>query len=110
MKESMNTTSTSGSEEYLRGAWQAWHKKGQRCPKGTVPIRRSKLQDVLRANSLYDFGKKRHRRGGVPLAGQRSNAPDVVSGNGHEVCIFVCRPSSKNCHYVICCIVDKDRV
>lgn len=84
MKESMNTTSSSGSEGYLSGAWQAWHQKGQRCPKGTVPIRRSKLHDVLRANSLYDFGKKRHRRGGVPLAGQRSNAPDVVSGNGHE--------------------------
>ncbi|XAR65814.1 hypothetical protein NMG60_11011764 [Bertholletia excelsa] len=60
---------------------QMWHQKGQRCPKGTVPIRRSTVHDVLRAKSLYDFGKK--RRSSLPLA-RRVDAPDVVSGNGHE--------------------------
>ncbi|CAK9137727.1 unnamed protein product [Ilex paraguariensis] len=65
----------------LRGAaWQTWHENGQRCPKGTVPIRRSSVHDVLRAKSLYDFGKK-HRP--IQLA-RRTDAPDVVSGNGHE--------------------------
>lgn len=64
------------------GDWQLWHQNGERCPIGTVPIRRSKVHDVLRAKSLYDFGKK--KRHGLPLA-RRVDAPDVVSGNGHEV-------------------------
>nr|KYP71847.1 hypothetical protein KK1_011124 [Cajanus cajan] len=61
-------------------AWQMWHKNGTRCPKGTVPIRRSTVHDVLRAKSLFDFGKKQRR---FPLT-RRRDAPDVVSGNGHE--------------------------
>ncbi|KAK8542946.1 hypothetical protein V6N13_136505 [Hibiscus sabdariffa] len=28
-------------------AWQMWHRNGTRCPKGTVPIRRSTTHDVL---------------------------------------------------------------
>jgi len=63
-------------------AWQTWHLNGTRCPKGTVPIRRSTVHDVLRAKSLYDFGKKRSRL--VPLS-RRNDAPDVLSANGHEV-------------------------
>ncbi|CAA7390595.1 unnamed protein product [Spirodela intermedia] len=62
-----------------RGAWQTWHHVGH-CPKGTVPIRRSSVDDVLRARSLYHFGKKQWR---LPLA-RDVDAPDVVSGNGHE--------------------------
>ncbi|XP_027352102.1 uncharacterized protein LOC113862967 [Abrus precatorius] len=62
------------------GAWQMWHQNGTRCPKGTVPIRRSTVHDVLRAKSLYDFGKKQRR---FPLT-RRIDAPYVVSANGHE--------------------------
>ena len=67
----------------LKGAWQAWHEKRERCPRGSVPIRRSHVHDVLRANSLYDFGKK--RRAFAPMTARHKEAPDVVSGNGHEV-------------------------
>nr|GMC52057.1 uncharacterized protein LOC109190216 [Ipomoea batatas] len=63
------------------GVPQLWHQNGLRCPKGTVPIRRSTVHDVLRAKSLYDFGKKQRRY--VPLD-RRVDAPDVVSANGHE--------------------------
>ncbi|XP_025013627.2 uncharacterized protein LOC8258664 [Ricinus communis] len=70
------------SDEGERGAWQMWHRNGTRCPKGTVPIRRSKMHDVLRANSLFDFGKKQQHRS-ISLA-RRTDPPDVVSGNGHE--------------------------
>ncbi|KAL6989009.1 hypothetical protein U1Q18_014760, partial [Sarracenia purpurea var. burkii] len=74
------------SSEGARGvASQMWHQKGQRCPKGTIPIRRSTLHDVLRAKSLYDFGKKQPRS--TPLA-RAVDAPDVVTGNGHEVCYY----------------------
>lgn len=55
-----------------------WHKNGTRCPKGTVPIRRSRVNDVLRAKCLYEYGKK------IPFS-RRSDAPDVLSTNGHEV-------------------------
>lgn len=72
----------SSESERLRGgiAWQMWHQKGQKCPKGTVPIRRSTVHDVLRAKSLYDFGKKQSK---IPLS-RRVDAPDVQTGNGHE--------------------------
>ncbi|XP_010524957.1 PREDICTED: uncharacterized protein LOC104802851 [Tarenaya hassleriana] len=69
-----------GGANVAEGAWQMWHVNGTRCPKGTVPIRRSTLHDVLRANSLFDFGKKTRR---VDL-NRRSEAPDVIGNNGHE--------------------------
>ncbi|KAJ8770176.1 hypothetical protein K2173_011511 [Erythroxylum novogranatense] len=73
----VTTTSTSNGGETESIAMQMWHRNGSRCPKHTVPIRRSTVHDVLRANSLFDFGKKRPSR-------RSSDAPDVVSGNGHE--------------------------
>lgn len=74
------------SNEGLKGAWQMWHRNGTRCPKGTVPIRRTTLEDVLRSKSLFDFGKKQ-RKTPNDLTARRTDAPDVVSGNGHEVCM-----------------------
>ncbi|KAL9269140.1 neprosin-like protein [Drosera capensis] len=62
-------------------AFQMWHSNGTRCPKGTVPIRRSTVQDVLRTKSLYDFGRKRRR----DYPERQFDALDVISGNGHEV-------------------------
>ncbi|KAG6389196.1 hypothetical protein SASPL_150655 [Salvia splendens] len=67
-----------------RSVWQMWHQKGQRCPKGTVPIRRSTARDVLRAKSVYHFGKKSSRYAAAATLSRRADAPDVVSGNGHE--------------------------
>ncbi|KAJ0013208.1 hypothetical protein Pint_20305 [Pistacia integerrima] len=77
------SNNTSKNAVVLEGAWQMWHRNGTRCPKGTVPIRRSSVDDVLRAKSLFDFGKKKQQRK-FGLAGRRADAPDVVSGNGHE--------------------------
>lgn len=76
---------TTASDTGRRRAWQAWHHV-DRCPKGTVPIRRSSVQDVLRAKSLFHYGKKQVNT--VPLA-RSLDAPDVVSGNGHEVIIYL---------------------
>ncbi|WOG87000.1 hypothetical protein DCAR_0206220 [Daucus carota subsp. sativus] len=82
--EMPKSSSANFTEERMRlkGAWQAWHEKRERCPRGSVPIRRSHVHDVLRANSLYDFGKK--RRAFAPMTARHKEAPDVVSGNGHE--------------------------
>lgn len=63
-------------------AWQMWHQNGTRCPKGTVPIRRSTVHDVLRAKSLYEYGKKQRRS---QLLFGRNEPPEVVNnGEGHE--------------------------
>ncbi|VFQ62589.1 unnamed protein product [Cuscuta campestris] len=76
------TSAAAGNHSGMGAVQQLWHQRGLRCPKGTVPIRRSTVDDVLRAKSLYDYGKKQQRRY-APLA-RRADAPDVVSGNGHE--------------------------
>ncbi|WOK99936.1 hypothetical protein Cni_G08648 [Canna indica] len=52
---------------------QLWASAGESCPEGTVPIRRTKEDDILRASSLRRFGKK-------PVARTRQDS----SGSGHE--------------------------
>lgn len=81
LKENEEKSSSSDDQKVMKDAWQMWHKNGTRCPKGTVPIRRSTVRDVLRAKSLFDFGKKQRKFS----LHRHSDAPDVVSGNGHEV-------------------------
>ncbi|KAL6567142.1 hypothetical protein OROMI_015546 [Orobanche minor] len=41
---------------------QLWHVNGM-CPEDTIPIRRTKKEDLLRANSLKDYGKKKKHTG-----------------------------------------------
>ncbi|KAL8204407.1 hypothetical protein R6Q57_010030 [Mikania cordata] len=36
---------------------QLWHSNGK-CPKGTIAIRRTKKEDMLRASSLKSYGRK----------------------------------------------------
>nr|POE69210.1 hypothetical protein CFP56_78213 [Quercus suber] len=38
---------------------QPWHLNG-RCPEGTIPIRRTKEEDLLRAGSVANFGRKKY--------------------------------------------------
>ncbi|XP_020112632.1 uncharacterized protein LOC109727143 [Ananas comosus] len=53
-----------------RRAWQAWNHVGN-CPEGTVSVRRTTVEDVLRAGSLSRFGKKKvHKQPvGAPYTG-----------------------------------------
>lgn len=63
---------------------QMWQLKG-RCPKGTVPIRRSKKQDVLRASSVENYGKKyKNNRKIVPKKPKSANPGDFISQSGHQ--------------------------
>lgn len=50
---------------------------GETCPEGTIPVRRTKEQDILRASSIRRFGRKIRR----PVR------RDTTS-NGHEVCFL----------------------
>ncbi|XP_076929235.1 protein neprosin-like [Bidens hawaiensis] len=47
-----------GSEARAVPIAQLWHTKGE-CPKGTIPIRRTKMADILRAGSLRNYQRKR---------------------------------------------------
>ncbi|KAK8512849.1 hypothetical protein V6N12_030261 [Hibiscus sabdariffa] len=48
-----NTKATMAAEDF-----QMWRMSGETCPEGTIPIRRTTEQDMLRANSVTSFGKK----------------------------------------------------
>lgn len=39
-------------------SFQLWTFNGETCPEGTIPIRRTKEEDILRATSVNRFGKK----------------------------------------------------
>lgn len=81
MKEDEVRETKKSHEAVTKSAWQTWHQNGTRCPRGTVPIRRSSVHDVLRSKSLFDFGKKQRS---ISLS-RRADAPDVVDDSGHEV-------------------------
>ncbi|XP_076894650.1 protein neprosin-like [Bidens hawaiensis] len=51
----MNTSSDGLSSSPIT---QLWHSNGK-CPKGTIPIRRTTKEDILRASSLKSYGKKK---------------------------------------------------
>lgn len=60
---------------------QMWHLSGS-CPEGTIPIRRTKKDDVLRASSVENYGRKKKNRN---VARPSSAQPDLTSPNGHQV-------------------------
>ncbi|KAJ4843803.1 hypothetical protein Tsubulata_009990 [Turnera subulata] len=41
--------------------FQLWGVSGESCPEGTIPVRRTTEQDILRASSLRRFGRKLRR-------------------------------------------------
>jgi len=53
---------------------QLWSLYGESCPEESIPIRRTKEQDILRAGSISKFGRKLNQVG-----------RDDTS-NAHEVC------------------------
>jgi hypothetical protein len=60
----------------LNENFQLWSLSDESCPEGTIPIRRIKEEDMLRASSINTFGRKlkRVRR-------------DTIGNDGHEVFI-----------------------
>ncbi|KAI3448961.1 hypothetical protein Pfo_005626 [Paulownia fortunei] len=60
---------------------QMWHMNG-RCPEGTIPIRRTKKEDVLRASSVSRYGKKKHKS--IPIPRSAAPEPDLINQNGHQ--------------------------
>ncbi|KAL1323367.1 hypothetical protein AAHE18_13G011500 [Arachis hypogaea] len=46
------------NEKIEMKSFQVWSDSGEECPNGTIPIRRTKEEDVLRASSIRRFGRK----------------------------------------------------
>ena len=73
-------------------AGQAWHKNGTRCPKGTVPILRITVEDVLRAGSLEEFMRKPRKAALAALNANVSVSPNIDDDGPvdlpHEVCHY----------------------
>lgn len=63
---------------------QLWHLSGK-CPENTIPIRRTKEDDVLRASSVRRYGRKKHRT--IPQP--KSADPDLTNQGGHQVKIMI---------------------
>ncbi|KAF3959113.1 hypothetical protein CMV_016043 [Castanea mollissima] len=59
---------------------QPWHLNG-RCPEGTIPIRRTKEEDLLRAGPATNYGRKKHHN--------ISNAQSKVDLSIHEHAVLV---------------------
>ncbi|KAL1148517.1 hypothetical protein V6Z11_A10G131200 [Gossypium hirsutum] len=43
-------------------SFQLWADSGESCPEGTVPIRRTRQKDILRASSITRYGRRHVRR------------------------------------------------
>lgn len=73
-QESPETPKGENPDEMVSENHQLWSLSGESCPEGTIPIRRTTEQDVLRASSIQRFGRKIRR----PIRRDSSS-------NGHEV-------------------------
>lgn len=72
------------SKERANAISQLWHVNGM-SPEDTIPIRRTKEDDVLRASSVKRYGKKKHKSIPVPRSIPKSADPDLVNESGHQV-------------------------
>lgn len=63
---------------------QTWHQNGK-CHENTIPIRRTMVEDVLRASSISMYGKKRPRS--IPNLNSihRPDTPNAVKGHQYGV-------------------------
>ncbi|KAI3976250.1 hypothetical protein MKX01_021792 [Papaver californicum] len=53
--ETKNSTSRDNSDDEII---QLWSSNGESCPIGTIPIRRTKEEDISRASSIVTYGRK----------------------------------------------------
>ncbi|KAL7593616.1 uncharacterized protein LOC111890582 [Lactuca sativa] len=78
--EGMNYESMKTSSEKQETIPQLWRLNGN-CPKGTIPIRRTKKEDILRASSINKYGKKTSQS---TVAHPTSVDLDLINQSGHQ--------------------------
>lgn len=57
-KEHNNNNNPTSGMLFREENFQLWSMSGESCPEGTVPIRRTTEQDILRASNVRRFGRK----------------------------------------------------
>ncbi|KAI4323318.1 hypothetical protein L6164_022933 [Bauhinia variegata] len=80
--EGLSTVGESKVSSNSKPIAQLWHQNG-RCPEDTIPIRRTRTSDILRASSIQQFGKKKHRSVPHPRSVEKPQ-PDLISQSGHQ--------------------------
>ncbi|CAL5330966.1 unnamed protein product [Camellia sinensis] len=68
------------NEGISKSITQLWHLNG-RCPEGTIPIRRTKKREILRASSIKSFGRKQH--GTIPEPTMPTK-PEPINLSAHQ--------------------------
>ncbi|KAI4986892.1 hypothetical protein ZWY2020_019522 [Hordeum vulgare] len=63
---------------------QAWHQNGK-CPENTIPIQRTKEEDILRASSIKRYGKKRPRSFPNLSSINDPGATNITRGHQHAI-------------------------
>ncbi|XP_006654929.1 uncharacterized protein LOC102716972 [Oryza brachyantha] len=71
--------------EATRPITQIWNQNGEKCPDNTVPIRRTKEEDIMRATSVTAYGKKMHGSIPKPLDRPHSHLGAVTDGHHYGV-------------------------
>ncbi|KAK3143113.1 hypothetical protein QOZ80_4BG0358540 [Eleusine coracana subsp. coracana] len=64
---------------------QTWHQNGK-CPENTIPIRRIKMDDVLRASSISRYGKKSPRSIPNITSINDPDTPNISKGHQDNKC------------------------
>ncbi|KAF5793586.1 putative neprosin [Helianthus annuus] len=74
---------------------QLWNLKGESCPNGTIPIKRTSAGDILRTNSIPRFGKKYSRNDVPPTPGHEHSIGSVREGEfyGAKAILNVWKPN-----------------
>lgn len=73
-----------------------------KCEEGSIPIRRTKKEDVLRASSVKRYGKKKHRS--IPKP--RSADPDLINQSGHQVVVDAELIKIQSLSLLCCVVMD----
>jgi Neprosin activation peptide len=73
--------SMNNKQDEITHIQQLWAVSGEACPDGSIPIRRTKEEDIFRVRSVKRFGRK------PVTAGVRRDS----SSSGHEVidCLII---------------------
>uniref|UniRef100_J3M3F3 Neprosin PEP catalytic domain-containing protein n=1 Tax=Oryza brachyantha TaxID=4533 RepID=J3M3F3_ORYBR len=71
--------------EATRPITQTWNQNGEECPDNTIPIRRTKEEDVMRATSVTTYGKKTHGSIPIPLDHPHHHLAGVTDGHHYGV-------------------------
>lgn len=67
---------------------QVWQKSG-RCPEGTILVRRIRGRDMLKANSIEDYGRKKPSFSHQHVGQRNKNLISFAQLKNHSVSSFV---------------------